>query len=229
MTALLLDAIRDAILDAWAVLMPISCVGCGADDRSWCASCRMSVAARVEVHGLADGTPVFSALAYDGVVRHAILAFKEQGRTDANRALAAPLATAISAALSQDALQPLLTAAELAVMPTSRQAFRRRGYDPVAVLARRAGYRPATRIFAPLHHHDEQKKLGRAQRRANLVGSMRARHLLTGRRFVLVDDVLTTGSTLLEASRAVRDAGGVVVAAATLAFTPRLFSTNSGF
>ena len=38
---------------------------------------------------------------------------------------------------------------------------------------------------------------------------------------MLVDDVVTTGATLMEAARAICEASGEVVAAATLAHTPK--------
>ena len=54
---------------------------------------------------------------------------KEGGRTDAAPTLAAALA-------------PLLaSASDLALVPQSAEAARRRGYDPVRLLVRRAGYR----------------------------------------------------------------------------------------
>jgi predicted amidophosphoribosyltransferase len=40
-----------------------------------------------------------------------------------------------------------------------------------------------------------------------------------GKRIILVDDVVTTGATLLEAARAVASAGGVVVGFLTFAET----------
>lgn len=69
-----------------------------------------------------------------------------------------------------------------------------------------------------------QKGLGRGARVRRVRGSMRVRRPLlapdiTGRRCILVDDVLTTGATLAEAARAVHQAGGVVVGAVVLAAT----------
>jgi orotate phosphoribosyltransferase len=42
-----------------------------------------------------------------------------------------------------------------------------------------------------------------------------------GRRVIVVDDVVTTGASLAEAVRALRNGGAEVVAAVTVAATPR--------
>ena len=220
------DLLRGALLDAWSVLMPVSCAGCGAPDRGLCAVCRAELEARPELHSLPDGTPVLSALRYAGTVRSTIVAFKEGGRTDIASALAAPLAAALGAAWQEGGSRASGGTLELVTVPTSRAAWRRRGYDPVALLVRKAGLRPARRALVQVRSHEDQKRLDRQARGRNLVGAFRARHQLTGRAVILVDDVLTTGATLTEAARAIRANGGMVVSVVTLAFTPRLIPAN---
>ena len=216
--------LRDALLDAWAVLAPITCAGCGVADRGLCAVCRAELVAAPVLGRLPDGTPVFSALRYASAAQGAILALKEQGRTDIVRALAECLAGAADAARRELGFVPV----DVAIVPTSRRAWRRRGYDPVALLARRAGLRPLRHALRPLGSHEEQKRLDRQARGRNLVGTMLAPRPMVGRRVLLVDDVLTTGATLSEAARAIRAAGGEVACAVTLAFTPKNFPTQSG-
>ena len=213
----------ETLLDAWAVLLPVDCAGCGVADRGLCSACRAQLVADPLTGALADGTPVFSALRYAGVARSAILALKEQGRTDVAAALAGRLAVAASVGLRQ-----FPAGVEAVTVPTSRSAWRRRGYDPVRLLARKAGLRPLRHVLEPIRGHQEQKRLGREARGRNLAGSMLARHPLAGRRIMLVDDVLTTGATLGEAARAIRAAGGEVEGGVTLAFTPRNFPTWQG-
>lgn len=227
-----LPAIRDAVLDALALFLPVECVGCGAPDRAVCAGCRPALAPDPSSRRLADGTPVFSALDYDGVARLAILALKEQGRTELTRALAPALAAAVREAVR--VLQATGVAGEgsggaieLAAVPGSRRARARRGFDPVAALIARAGLDRAM-VFAPARPHPAQKSLTLEQRGVNLAGVFTLRAAVAGRRFMLVDDVVTTGATLQSAAETLRSAGAEVVAAAVIASTPKLYGSSFG-
>jgi ComF family protein len=210
-------SLTHALLDALAVLAPVDCAGCGAPDRGLCADCRAAFIPQPTSRTVADGLVVTGAVRYDGVVRETVLAYKEQGRTD----VAGALGGALAAVLRQLA-QP---GVELAPVPTSAAAWRRRGYDPVALLCREAGFRPSG-VLRHSRTTQSQKTLGEHARASNLDHSLVARSSLRGRRFILVDDVVTSGATLVEARRAVVEAGGDVVAAVALAFTPRLFSKS---
>ena len=204
------------LLDALAVLFPVDCAGCGAPDRSVCGDCRAALGPPLQTR-LPD-LHVASACRYNGVVRELVLALKEGGRTDVAAALSRSVAPLLGAASSA-------RVSELALVPSSREARRRRGYDPVGLLVSRAGFRvrPVLRVARKTA---AQKTLDIAGRAENSAGSLEPLGDLRGRQFVIVDDVLTTGATLQEAARALRWAGAEVVGAVTLAATPRLFPSN---
>lgn len=225
-----------AVLDAWAVVLPIECSGCGAPDRSLCPACRAAL--RASVHPCRrEGVPVWSGLDYAGVARRVIGAYKDGGRTDAASALAVPLRAAVAAALAAappgrpaDAgpvASPQRTVAgvHLVTVPSSRRAWRSRGYHPVELLLRRGGLAP-TRVLRQVGEAVDQVGLGRVARGRNKHGSLRAVRRLDGFRCVIVDDILTTGATILEARRAVLEAGGEVIGLAALAET-RLHRSDS--
>lgn len=214
-------------------------------DRALCSDCRSALTATV-IPRTVSGLRVYTALDYTGVVRSSILALKENGRTDVARPLGQPLRHALAAAFAEADVTSATARLELVSVPPSRAAWRRRGYDPVALLCRRAGYRQVgyrqvgyrqagyrpggyrrSRVLVPTRRTRSQKTLGEVERADNLAGSLRARTDLTGRRFVVVDDVVTTGATLLEAQRALTAAGGEVVCGVALAFTPRIFRHTS--
>ncbi len=221
--------VRAAILDAWALLLPVQCAGCDAADRGLCADCLAALSQVPTARLTPGGLEVVAALRYETRVRRSILALKEHHRTDVAAALSRPLRVALRQLLAAEAarrlegpLTPLGGPVEIAAVPTSRSSFRRRGYDPVAMVLRHAGV-GHSRVLSTVRSTSSQKSLGRAGRSSNLNGALAARGTLAGRIFVLVDDVVTTGATLDEAARAIRAAGGEVLGAATLAFTPRIF------
>ncbi len=201
------DALPRALSSALDLLFPVWCAGCDEPGVALCGDCREALRPVPRVRLLDDGLRVSAALPFEGVPARVIRALKEGGRT----ALARPLGTALRALLPPDlAVVPI---------PASRAALRRRGYDVTDLLARRAGAHPS-RLLVPHHAARDQRTLGRDERRSNVVGAFRARRA-RGHRVILVDDVVTTGATLVEAARVLRDAGAVVAGAVTVASTPR--------
>jgi predicted amidophosphoribosyltransferase len=70
-----------------------------------------------------------------------------------------------------------------------------------------------------IRHTPKQTEQTPAARRENVKGAFRAARggALAGQAVLLVDDVMTTGSTVSEAARALRDAGARQVVVAVLA------------
>jgi len=68
----------------------------------------------------------------------------------------------------------------------------------------------------------DQAGLGARARQQNLAGAFRLRRPITAGAVVIVDDLVTTGSSITEAARVLREAGIPVLGAATVAATVRL-------
>lgn len=142
------------------------------------------------------------------------------------------------------------TAIVLVPVPSRRATVRQRGHDPLLRMAKvaakvaatgaatiavdgaatgAAGARGEPLPVVPLLRHRrrvaDQAGLGAAERSANLAGALEVhpRWLpdARGLTVVVVDDVLTTGATLAEATRALTAAGVQVVGAAVVAATTR--------
>lgn len=204
-----------AVLDALAVVSPVSCAGCGQPDRALCPACAPVFTTSALTTRWVAGVPVVSALEYQGEVRRALLEFKEHNRTDLARWFAPALEHAVRAAAGGSSL------VHLCLVPSSRAAWRRRGYSPVGRLLSAAGFRATVVLRQRSGTDRRQKAMSERNRWSNRAGAFRAAHRLVGVRVVVIDDVITTGASIAEAARAIREAGGEVVAAATLAFTPR--------
>jgi predicted amidophosphoribosyltransferase len=216
--------LRGALLDAWAVLAPTSCAGCGAPDRGLCARCRGELEAAEPTRDMlvrADGSelPVWHAVAYGGAARGILLAYKDMGRTDLAPALAQVLRRVVRAAAA-DAPPPARGRVELAAIPSTRAAYRRRGYAQLRLLLARAGLRDSG-LLRPIKQTRDQSQLNTTERFANRENSLGVSEAARGRWVVIVDDIVTTGATVLAADQAFRNAGARVVGVAALARTRR--------
>jgi len=164
--------------------------------------------------------------------------FKDGDRRDLVAVLAPMLADAVRAVLLEDSpLRAVLASGNGPVfvvpVPSSRAAVRRRGDSPLELLTRAAVHEvglssrglivsPALRVRRRVV---DQAGLDHRQRANNVDWAMQVRPRwrvgIAGVTCLLVDDVLTTGATLVEAARALRAGGAGHVAAATVAATQR--------
>lgn len=162
----------------------------------------------------ADGC--FSPLAYRDAVPEAVHRYK----FNRVRALGKPFAALMAQCLGDRLPQG---ADLICWAPLSKQRRRERGFDQAELLAREVGrllsvlVQPVlakTRNTAPQSELEEE-----SARRANARGAyvLLPKIDLTGRRVVLVDDVVTSGATLSECAALLRRAGAAEVYCLTLA------------
>ncbi|MDH7479502.1 MAG: ComF family protein [Syntrophomonadaceae bacterium] len=181
-----------------------------------------------------DPPPFQAAVAagpYGGTLRQAIHLFKYRGRNQLAVPLAAVMAKSLRPWLNQLGGEVLVVP-----VPLHRRRLAERGFNQAALLAealvktiKRGGtetavnctlrYRPGV-LERPVET-PPQTGLNRAQRRINLAGAFRVAEaeirLVTGRQILLIDDILTTGSTSAECTRALLAAGSGPVRVGLLA------------
>lgn len=237
-----LHALRDAI--------PAACPLCGARARggALCPGCRDDIAAdqgagRCLRCGLRLGAALRcpDCASYEPAFDRTIVAFDYRPPADAlilqlKQSLrwgrAAMLGTLMAQAVSSrpDVLRP---GTVILPIPSSGAALRRRGFNPAAEIARAAGSRLGMTVcsdvlFVQERHAVRQSTLSRAQRlgRAPDRFGVRLDRLAPAGRcdgrieVALLDDVMTTGSTLHAAAQALRRAGVDSVVALAVARTP---------
>lgn len=235
--------LRDVLDGAVDLLLGGACVGCGRPGRPLCQACAALLPTGSRPAwpdpvppGLA---PPWAAGEYDGTVRAMLLAHKEHRVLVLRRPLARLLAAAVAGLL--DETPP--GAVVLVPVPSRPGATRSRGHDPTSALTgtaarmlRAAGHDVAVcSLLRSRRGVVDQAGLGAAERAANLFGSMRCRpgplrRLATGHvraRFVVCDDVLTTGATTREAQRALEAVGLTVAGVVTVAATRRRATPGS--
>ena len=209
------------------IALPASCVGCRAEGVALCPTCRRPLATRLKLPaGVPIGLPSAMPLPlaqlewcapFSGTVRLALHSLKYAGE----QRLAGPLAAAVAsrwrvAGAGGEVLVPV---------PVHADRARRRGYDQAVLLTMEASrllQLPFVRALERRRNTRPQFDLGRTARRTNVAGAFAIsgpRHAngVCGRWVVLVDDVVTTGATLVACAETLYDAGALAVSAVTVA------------
>jgi ComF family protein len=166
--------------------------------------------------------PVVSLLPYtDPLVQACVLEAKFQGNVRAAELLGQALQEYLHESLAESAafcpIQPVLVP-----LPLSPARLRERGYNQTERIAQcAASGLPGLEVHAALlwrnRDTEPQTTLSGAQRRKNLIGAFSAYPCDPRRTYIVVDDVVTTGSTMKEALLALERAGARHLVPVTLA------------
>jgi ComF family protein len=157
-----------------------------------------------------------SPLLYEGNVRKSILRFKFKGATAYADCYGKLMAECIREHLSGK--YDLIT-----WVPLSVKRAKDRGYDQAMLLALAVALAlddVAVETLAKTSHVQAQSTItDKEMRRANVSGvyELKDQELIDGKRILLIDDIITTGSTLSECARVLLLSGAEAVVCATLA------------
>jgi len=219
------------------LLYPPHCLACGGDvdvgEATLCSGCRDSLTlidgnacrkcgSPVGEHGGTEGCPncrggrlnfssAAAACRYEGLARDLILQFKYGRRIGLSRTLATlmvDVACRRGMAEGTDLVMPV---------PLHQKKRRERGFNQAGILAERVaesfGCPHVENLLVRVAETRAQTELGRDSRVANVKGAfaVREKTRVAGARVLLIDDVMTTGSTLSECAAVLRRAGAAEV------------------
>ena len=224
-------------------LWPGRCRICGEcilpDDEGLCRSCWQDLAGAVSadycrrcgrdvsVFGIVGGRCGHCQeiqLEYDGVIRvgnyestlrSMILSLKFSEKTE----WAAPLATMLRQALATSRLSEQIDL--LVSVPLHWRRRIGRGFNQSHLLAKKLNLPriPVSTDLVRVRHTKRQWDLTTAQRQRNVKGAFAVRkgHPFAGKTVALIDDITTSGATLTECAKALKQAGAIKVISVVLA------------
>ena len=118
----------------------------------------------------------------------------------------------------------------ISAVPLNSVRLRERGYNQSALIAEHLAQETSAlfipRLLERIKNTPSQTKLNREQRIKNMQDAFISRKDLTGQTVLLVDDVITTGSTLNACARVLKSAGAKQVDISALATPVGIFQKN---
>ena len=214
----LMFKVIEALLD---LLFPPKCPFCGKvqDTPGICPKCEKELPWIPDTEAVREGPGGLrcaGAVWYEETVRDALLRLKFQGASE----IAEPLGELIARCAAEQFGGEFDT---VTWVPVSKKRLRKRGYDQAELLARSAcrlwEIQPVRLLEKTVDNPAQSGIHDEAARRANVLGVYETVGDVAGKRVLLIDDICTTGATLIECIRVLKDAGAEQVLCAAVALT----------
>lgn len=195
------------------LIFPSRCIGCSALGLDICSQCRRYWHPHIyRTWSLSSPHfPIYSAIPYSPIAGRIILAAKENGLVNADNLITTALVHALRYCVKEQGQ------AFLVPVPSRKAIARLRGRQFIADLSHRLSTESGLPTFENLRHVRvirDQSSLDAKSRFANVDRALISLRYLSGKA-ILIDDLITTGATLNEAARALREQGIEVAAAVT--------------
>ncbi len=207
----LLRKLRQIILD---ILFPIECLSCGQADVWLCAECFKKLPLRSGYFEPLDFEPLFldgfliGSEWEDKIVQKLIHQYKYNFSQELSQPLAEILAKKLLAIFE---IYPEIKNFVLLPVPLHRRRFFWRGFNQAELLARLVAEKfdlpLETNLIKRIKNTSPQVKLKSEARRKNIAGAFKCQPGMTAENVILVDDVITTGATMNELARVLKESG----------------------
>ena len=204
-----------------SLLFPEKCPYCGAtiefsliNRPTECKSCWSQFPLSPGVHILPCGDRCVSPFRYQGPVRQAIVNYKFSGLRYNAKSFSKAMVQAIrTVGIGFDIIT---------CVPLSESSFKERGYNQseiLAVMISEQTGKPYLHTLKKILQNRIQHELNAADRATNVTGVYEALNIerFAGKRLLLIDDICTTGNTLSECCRVLKEAGAAKTECAAVA------------
>jgi competence protein ComFC len=205
--------LKNMLLD---LVFPPSCLRCGRVDWQFCESCQAVLKDLPTSPVFAELAPFAGVVAtgkHEGILQEAVQALKYNQARGIASILAERMASSLnSCSWTFDTVIPI---------PISSLRLKERGYNQAKEmsyhLARQLNIPHQAEALRKIRHTQSQVGLNQTERLANLKEAFSAdSSIVKGKTLLLVDDVRSTGTTLVECAQTAIEAGASVVYAITV-------------
>ncbi len=202
-----------------ALFFPPKCPYCKkviAFGESECEVCGKELPDFARSAKIPSGEICISPFVYDSLVRSAIINYKFYGQKYSADSFSKALANTVKSEYAG------IDFDTVTAVPLSKQRLRQRGYNQSEIVAEKAAKIleiPYERLVKKIKNNREQHELSIEERKVNIknVYALEDKISVSRKTILLIDDVMTTGYTLAECCRVLKDGGASAIYCAAIA------------
>ena len=198
------------------LIFPSRCAVCDRAGKNLCQECKNLLWIEPREF-LISGLHVYTVTKYSDETSKLLVSLKDKGQF----ALVAELAQMLRPIIEK--LPPSESTRYLVPAPSSPENFSKRGFHPMLLLGQAVAIKdPSLKVMNCLRFArrvKDQVGLTEPERIANLSFSMELNQSVAGRVCYLLDDVVTTGATALEAARVLRLGGATLAGVLAISYS----------